>query len=214
MTGETSADIDAVFARRRRFWAKRFRPLEVWTPHQCVNDKGEPLKSQGKQPRGRWREDASRDPPEAARTYPDPRALNTGLLCDDAVAVDVDVLDQELADQIVNLIERTLGQTPLIRIGRAPKTLLVYRPERRFTKVQAPELFFSDGAKAQVELLAEGQQLVADGIHPDTGEFYFWTDCSPAEVALVELPRRSKPSGSASGNCNTSANTSSGTNAF
>jgi RecA-family ATPase len=180
--------IEEVFARRQRFWQHGYRPLAVWNPGERVNDKGEPLNSPGKQPRGRWREDASRDPPEAASVYPDPRALNTGLLCGDVVAFDVDVLDQGLADQIVGLIERQLGTSPLVRIGRAPKILLVYRPEQRFAKVQTPELFFGDGAKAKVELLADGQQFVADGVHPDTGESYAWTDGSPAEVPLAKLP--------------------------
>jgi hypothetical protein len=62
------------------------------------------------------------------------------------------------------------------------------RPERPLTKLQTPELFLPDGTKVKVELLAEGQQFVADGIHPDTGKPYTWTNGSPAEVAIGELP--------------------------
>jgi hypothetical protein len=179
---------EQIFALRQRYWQRGYRPLEIWGPDQRVNDKGEPLRTPGKQPRGRWREDASRDPPEAVRIFPDRRALNTGLLCGDAVAFDIDILDQQLADQIVILIETTVGRTPLVRIGRPPKILLVYRPEHSFNKMQTPEMFFSDGTKAKIELLAEGQQFVADGVHPDTGKPYGWTDRSPAEVPLAELP--------------------------
>jgi hypothetical protein len=184
----SARDAEAVFARRRRYWRNGFRPLEVWNPDQQVNDKGEPLNSPGKQPRGRWREDASREPPAAAERSPDPRALNTGVLCGQVCAFDVDVLNQELADDIVHLIETTLGQTPLVRIGRAPKILLVYRPERPFTKLQTPEMFFPGGAKAKVELLGDGQQFIADGIHPETGKSYTWTNASPEEVPITELP--------------------------
>jgi hypothetical protein len=46
--------LDEVFARRRQFWENGYRPLEVWSPDQKVNDKGEPLNSPGKQPRGKW----------------------------------------------------------------------------------------------------------------------------------------------------------------
>jgi hypothetical protein len=173
---------------RQRFWQRGYRPLEVWNPDQRVNDNGEPLNSPGKQPRGRWREDANHDPPEAVRTKPDPRALNTGLLCGDIIGFDVDVLDQGLVDQIVNLIERRAGRTPLKRIGRAPKILLVYRPHQRFAKIQTPELIFPGGSKAKLELLADGQQFVAAGIHPDTGAPFRWLDESPADVPIEELP--------------------------
>jgi putative DNA primase/helicase len=150
---------ETVFARRRRYWANGYRPIEVWSPDQRVNDKGDPLKSPGKQPRGKWREQANRDPPAATEKFPDARALNTDVLCGEGVAFDVDVPVQELADQIVHLIEHTLGPTPLIRVGMAPKILLVYRPESPFSKIQTPELLLPNGIKVKVELLAEGQQF-------------------------------------------------------
>jgi Bifunctional DNA primase/polymerase, N-terminal len=178
----------SVFALRRQYWKQGYRPLEVWGPNQLENDKGEPLNKPGKQPRGRWREDASFDPPETVRIQPDPRALNTGLMCGEIVSFDVDVLDPALVDRIVALIEGKLGPTPLVRIGRAPKTLLVYRPEEKFRKIETREMFSPDGAKAQIELLAEGQQFVADGVHPETGQPYRWTDRTPADFPLNELP--------------------------
>jgi hypothetical protein len=178
----------AVFALRQACWRHGYRPLEVWGPNQRVNDKGEPLRNPGKQPRGKWVENASFNPPGAVTTHPDPRALNTGLLCREIVGFDVDVLDAAVVDRIVALIERELSTTPLVRIGRPPKTLLVYRTEERFRKMETPELFFPDGSKAQVELLAEGQQFVVGGIHPESGEPYQWTDRTPADLPLKELP--------------------------
>jgi hypothetical protein len=183
-----TADAETVFARRRRYWANGYRPLEVWNPDQRVNDKGDPLKSPGKQPRGKWREQANRNPPAATETFPDARALNTGVLCGEVVAFDVDVSIQELADQIVHLIEDNLGPTPLVRVGMAPRILLVYRPESRFSKVQTPELVLPNIIKVRVELLAEGQQFVADGTHPNTGQPYTWTGGSPEDVPIAELP--------------------------
>jgi RecA-family ATPase len=184
----TAAQIAQVAELRQRLWQCGYRPIAVWNPDQLFNDKDEPLNNPGKQPRGRWREDASHNPPEAVRTAPDPRALNTGLLCGDIVGFDIDVLDQALVDQIVELIEDRAGPTPLKRIGLAPKLLLVYRTEHPFTKIKTPELFFPDGGKAQVELLAEGQQFVAAGIHPETHQPYRWLDQSPADSPLEVLP--------------------------
>jgi putative DNA primase/helicase len=123
-------DIDVVFARRRRYWTNGYRPVALWNLDQLVNDKGEPLKSPGKQPRGRWRAHAAEDPPAAARMRPDSRALTTGLACGEILGLDVDILHQELADQTVHLIERIAGPTPLVRVGHAPKILLVYRLSR------------------------------------------------------------------------------------
>ena len=181
-------EIAEVADLRQRFWAHGYRPLAVWGPDQRVDDQGVSLKNPGKQPRGRWRKNAGRDPPDAVTAEPDPRALNTGLACGDILGFDVDVLDQGLVDQIVSLIERRAGPTPLSRIGQPPKILLVYRPDHPFTKIQTPELFFPDGSKAKVELLANGQQFVADGIHPDTGQPFRWMNGSPADVPIEELP--------------------------
>jgi Family of unknown function (DUF5906)/Bifunctional DNA primase/polymerase, N-terminal len=180
--------IEAVFALRQRYWANGYRPLAVWGPGQRLNDKGQPLNSPGKQPRGRWREAAAQDPPEAALQSPDPRALNTGLLCDLAPGFDIDVLDEGLADHVVHLVEATLGPTPLVRIGRAPKILLVYQAQCPFSKIQTPEFIMPNGTKAKIEVLGQGQQFVADGIHPDTSQPYVWTDGSPETVSLSELP--------------------------
>jgi hypothetical protein len=183
-----TASPEEVFARRQRYWANGYRPLEVWSADQRVNDKGDPLKSPGKQPRGKWREQASRNPPAAIENFPDARALNTGVLCGEVVAFDVDVPIQDLADQTVHLIEHNLGPTPLVRVGMAPKILLVYRPESRFSKVQTPELVLPNAIKVKVELLAEGQQFVADGTHPDTGQPYTWTGGTPEDVPIAVLP--------------------------
>jgi putative DNA primase/helicase len=175
-------------ALRQRYWEHGYRPLEVWGPDQRENDSGKPLNKPGKQPRGLWVKNACLDPPAAVRAQPDPRALNTGLLCREIVGFDVDVLDAAVVDRIVALIEQRLGATPLVRIGRPPKALLVYRADDRFTKIETAELFFPDGTKAQVEVLADGQQFVADGLHPDTGLPYRWTDGTPADVPLKDLP--------------------------
>jgi len=179
---------DVVFARRQRYWANGYRPLEVWNPDQQVNDKGEPLNSPGKQPRGRWRERAAKDPPEAVRIRPDRRALNTGVLCGLVVAPDIDVPRQELADRIVYLFEERCGLTPLVRIGKLPKILLCYKAERPFSKIQTPELYLPDGTMVKVEVLAQGQQFVADGVHPQTRQPYCWTNGSPETVPIGELP--------------------------
>jgi len=154
----------------------------VWSP-------GAPVKNPGKQPKGDyWIKRAELDPPDAVTKAPDPRALNTGLLAGNAVGFDVDILDGALADRVAGRIEHRLTPTPLSRIGRDPKILLLYKAATPFSKIQTPEFFFPDGSKAKVEVLAHGQQFVADGIHPDTGKPYRWLEGSPADTSPDELP--------------------------
>jgi hypothetical protein len=117
---------DHVFARRKLYWANGYRPLEVWGPNERVDDRGQPLKNPGKQPRGvNWQQRASRNPPEAAVTAPNPRALSTGVLCGLVVAPDIDVPQQELADRIVDLFEKRCGLTSLVRVGKGLKYFLL-----------------------------------------------------------------------------------------
>ena len=59
-----------------------------------------------------------------------------------------------------------LGDTPALRIGRAPKRLLVYRAAEPFRGIR----------RAPLELLGLGQQFVAHAIHPDTGRPYDWPE--------------------------------------
>ena len=76
-----------------------------------------------------------------------------------------------------------LGPTPLCRIGKAPKALFVYRTAAPLAKLRTPAL-----AAGHVEALGAGQQFVADGIHPDTGNPYRWTGLCPLNLSPRDLP--------------------------
>ena len=126
----------------------------------------------------------------AVRTWPSRRALetNTGILCGRLIAVDGDILDPALAAKLEALAEALLGPTPLRRIGRAPKWLRCYRVAEPLRKMETPELVMPDGTVAQIEVLGEGQQFVAYGVHPDTGRPYTWQGAGPDTVPLDDLP--------------------------
>ena len=111
-----------------------------------------------------------------------------GLACGRAAAADVDVYDPELADAIEALAIEHLGTTPLRRVGQPPKRLLVYQVEDGpLPKAQTPELLKGD-LKAKVEVLGQGQQFVAFGVHPVTGLPFAWDGPTPETVPLDELP--------------------------
>jgi hypothetical protein len=113
---------------------------------------------------------------------------NTGIRCGLLRAVDIDVLNPALAASVRDVALRLLGQTSLQRIGRAPKRLLCYRVLEPGPKAETPEFRLPDGSKAQVEMLGQGQQFVAYGIHPETAAEYEWPEAGPDIVPLADLP--------------------------
>ena len=101
-----------------------------------------------------------------------------GIACGVVVGLDIDVTDAALAIQLTDLAMEMLGETPCLRIGQAPKRLLVYRTATPFA-----------GRKRHpLEVLARGQQFVAHAIHPGTGQPYTWPQDSLLDVPLASLP--------------------------
>jgi len=112
---------------------------------------------------------------EWSATWP---TAGIGLRTGHLIAIDIDIEDPELAHRIGAEAERLLGPT-LVRVGRWPRRLLIYRTDIPFSKRRA----------GPVEVLGLGQQFVAFAVHPDTGRPYEWvTGESPAEVPLQDLP--------------------------
>lgn len=99
-------------------------------------------------------------------------------------AIDIDVLDADLADKYSDWCRDNLGVC-CERIGRAPKILLVYRAEDPdwgksssawFASAEDANKPFKEILKHRVEVLGRGQQFVAYHDHPDTGKPYEWVD--------------------------------------
>ncbi len=102
-----------------------------------------------------------------------------GIAAGNVIGIDIDVVHSpEVADAIQALAMRELGQTPAVRIGRAPKRLLVYRAAEPFRGFK----------QHPIEVLGVGQQFVAYALHPDTGMPYDWPVASLVDVALSDLP--------------------------
>ena len=110
-----------------------------------------------------------------------------GILCKNNPAVDIDVLDEEVCSQMVDAV---LQEYPggLVRVGRAPKTLLAYRTDKPFKKVRSSTYKDLSGKRHAVEILADGQQYVAYAIHPDTNQPYQWNGKDIADVDSNDLP--------------------------
>jgi len=99
-------------------------------------------------------------------------------------AVDIDVLDEDLASEYADWCRDNLGVS-CERIGKAPKMLMVYRAEEAnwaksisgwFATPEEAVKPFKEMVKQRLEILGKGQQFVAYHIHPDTGKPYEWVD--------------------------------------
>jgi hypothetical protein len=97
-------------------------------------------------------------------------------------AADIDFYDPAVASRIRKAFWARFGSGPL-RVGQKPKSLTVYQGEPGRKKINSPVFISPDGVEHKFELLGDGQQFVAYGIHPDTGLDYVW----PAEQKLIDV---------------------------
>jgi hypothetical protein len=130
-----------------------------------------------------------------------PNATNTGIITKYAPALDIDILKPDAVAAVVELVRRRFSERGriLLRTGLAPKVLIPFRmPACRdvkkielgpFKKIPIAFKPATEGAKAEkLEFLADGQQFVAFGIHPDTGQPYTWDGGEPGDVTWLDLP--------------------------
>lgn len=107
---------------------------------------------------------------------------NIGFLTRHTPAVDIDIYNPTIVQEMREFVEGLLGKT-IWRVGQAPKVMLVYRTETPFRKVQA-EFVDEKGQKHKVEILGDGQQFVGIGIHPDTRKAYRWESLERSPVGM------------------------------
>lgn len=99
----------------------------------------------------------------------DQDGANIGIKADLFPAVDIDTVDESMAQLIRNVALNTLGRAPA-RIGAYPKQLLVYRTEEPFGRMR----LWIDNRKHLVEILGQGQQYLIAGTHNATLMPYRW----------------------------------------
>ena len=91
----------------------------------------------------------------------------------DIVALDADIVDPEHAAFANDLADNLLGNTPLVRIGLAPKQIRIYRAGNHIKsrKLHPLEIFCGSG------------QFIAFGWHAKAGRPYLWPHESPLTIA-------------------------------
>jgi hypothetical protein len=129
---------------------------------------------------GEWNRHATRATTdvevETWSKWPD---CGVGIVGGAVAALDIDIRDDaELALRIENLARERLGDTPALRIGKAPKRMLVYRTVSSFKGIKRHPL----------EVLCLGQQFLAYADHPETGAPYAWPEEGLADIDIASLP--------------------------
>ena len=103
--------------------------------------------------------------------------------------VDVDVKRVDFQRFLRDWLLINLGFAPC-RIGNPPKRGYLFRLEGKpFKKMSSPVFTDPDGNKAQVEILADGQQFASNHIHPDINQPYRWVRGEgPTNIRVDKLP--------------------------
>jgi hypothetical protein len=120
--------------------------------------------------------------------YPD--AASTGILTVSVPAIDIDIMHPEAAAAIEALAREHFEERGhiLVRFGKAPKRAILLRSDEPFKKLVRKFVAPNRSSEQRIEIMADGQQVVAFGLHKDTKRPYTWHGGEPGAVAREELP--------------------------
>jgi bifunctional DNA primase/polymerase-like protein len=119
-----------------------------------------------------------------------PAAENTGILTRLAPVLDIDIVDPEAAEAVERLARERFEEHGyvLVRFGAPPKRAIPFRTDAPFAKIVA-RLVAPDGSDGQrLELMCDGQQMVVDGVHPNTHRPYSWHGGALGQIQRLDLP--------------------------
>lgn len=104
-------------------------------------------------------------------------ALALGFASGRTFAIDIDCMDEQVSARVQAIAFSVLGQTPFVRIGRAPKAALIYRWSDRSPRSRSVK--FRDHEECALEILGHGKPLTMHGLHHVTGRYFMWPEANP-----------------------------------
>ena len=117
------------------------------------------------------------------------RNSGVGIVTKHTPAIDIDVLDDDIAKRVGQWISENISDASPMRIGRAPKRLYLFRCDEPFRKMSSSKYVDEWEQEHRIEILGDGQQFVAYHVHPDTKRPYIWPDFDgPLETQAHDLP--------------------------
>src|SRR5260370_38512520 len=167
----------AVTARRVRYLTLGYEPIPVLSGRKRPAIDG-------------WQDIALKINTISAWANNRPGELSTGIRTRRTPGFDIDILDADVADQVQQALLDMIPQqgTILKRVGKPPKRLIPLRCTVPFKKIAA-SFKSPDGVIHKVEVLGDGQQFVAEGIHETTQQPYQWA----ANVSLLSIAHEHLP---------------------
>lgn len=118
-----------------------------------------------------------------------------GILTKKTPAVDIDVYHEDLVEYMSDFCELLSGPSPT-RVGLPPKQLLLFKLSGSPFKTMKSAWLDDEGQKQEVQILGNGQQFIAFGVHPDTEKPYSWVkNGDPTSVDTADLPLLSEKDG-------------------
>lgn len=122
------------------------------------------------------------------------RFQDTGLRCGDIIALDWDIDDKDLLNDLLDAVieEGIIEESPFVRIGKPPRELWVYRTRDKIGKRTTGHFMPVNpgeeiGSGYAVEILGKGCQFAAFG-QRDEKTAYQWPAASPLDHAYMDLP--------------------------
>lgn len=155
---------------------------------QAAGFKLVPIKAGTKQPMTRGWQNIRSTPADVAKWARSSYYGGIAVLGKFTPGIDVDVSDEDIANKIVAWCHENIGLTP-VRLGNAPRVLLPYAaPEKGLGPDSSHKFKDELGVLHQVDVRATGQQWVAYGVHPGTGNPYTWLPNELSEYQPDFLP--------------------------
>jgi hypothetical protein len=130
---------------------------------------------------------ARQNPPIDAVATPNPRALNTGILCDNLRVLDFDIDDGAKCNDCLQIALQMWPGVPCrYRDNSARRLLLLRAAEGEPGKITLTGASHTTECGCKIEVLGKGHMFVAFGDH-ESGAKLQWTT-PPGDVTLAELP--------------------------
>jgi Bifunctional DNA primase/polymerase, N-terminal len=122
-----------------------------------------------------------------------PAAQNTGILTRLTPTLDIDICDPYAAAAVERLVRDRFEDKGriLVRFGNAPKRCIPFQTIESFPKILRLLGDADTPVKdcERLEFLCDGQQVVVDGVHPDTGKPYSWFGGALGQIKHDDLPK-------------------------
>jgi hypothetical protein len=119
-------------------------------------------------------------------------AYNTGVVAKRTPGLDIDIMHEAAAKAIEDLAREYFGEHGdiYVRFGLPPKRLIPLRTDEPFPKLSRvfAEPKGPDGKEPKIEVLCDGQQWVAAGIHSSTHKSYRWFGGDLETIKRENLP--------------------------